>query len=191
MVKKTFKKTFSDKLKRTLVFGATLLALGGAQEAKAQGLLERITNTLENINHEVNQVNIKISNYNIQKERLKRNIGRFDRNTGGVISGTVNAIAIRQAQKAVERQIQQSGGTYIATQQDFSYVQETPSRSYAYLKQVERKRQARDQVKETIQQNESRTVSYSNQSTRNYRKKAYQGDVNTVLNILNSKVDTK
>ena len=191
MVKKTFKKAFSDKLKRALVFGATLLALGGAQEAKAQGLLERITNTLENINHEVNQVNIKISNYNIQKERLKRNIGRFDRNTGGVISGTVNAITISQAQKNVERRIQQSGGTYVATQQDFSQEQETPSRSAAYLKQVERKRQVRDQAKEMTQQNESRSVSYSNKSTRNYQSKAYQGDVNTVLNILNSKVDTK
>ena len=191
MVKKTFKKAFSDKLKRALVFGAAILSLG-VQNAQADNFIENFTNALDKVNHVVNQeILIPTANARHQINRLGTNIRKADRNTGGVISGTVNAITISQAQKNVERRIQQSGGTYVATQQDFSQEQETPSRSAAYLKQVERKRQVRDQAKEMTQQNESRSVSYSNKSTRNYQSKAYQGDVNTVLNILNSKVDTK
>lgn len=181
MDKKIFKRTVSDKLKKALVAGAMLFAISGAQEAHAQGFLEKLTNTFEKVNHTINSANIKISNYNFQKSRLQRNIERLDRNTGGAISGAVGGtISLIAAQRLVKQQVQQNGGTYVASPQEFSQtsqattqVQSRQSGNSQYLNNVKTKLTSK---KATNAENKqvAKTVKKQNQTAKKYTKDEMQ-----------------
>lgn len=185
MTDKIFKKTLSERLKKGLVIGAALFSLGGVQETKAQGILERITNTIENVNNKVNSVNIKISNYNYQKARLKKNIERFDRNTGGLVKGAAQAIAVQRAQQVVREQIKQNG-TYQASPQEFSQAaQISRSTNSEYLSNVKGKlhKKSAEYVRTDQEQTTQQTQKQTTQST---KRRASSRDVKKVYDILNA-----
>ena len=175
MTKKIFKRNLSDRLKKSLLIGVAMLALGGAQQAKAQGFLEGITRTLENVNHKVNQVNIKISNYNIQKDRLKKNIDRLNYNTGRALSPVSDIVSLVAAQKIVKTQVKRSGGTYVASPQEFSDSPSNANEVYFHSVQnkVQKRAQSSAQTRSTVQ------------SQSKGQRNVLNPDVQKVLNALN------
>ena len=182
MTTKIFKSTVSDRLKKALIVGAALFTLGGAQEAKAQGILEKIAETVEDVNHVLNQkLLIPTANIKHQVGRLERNLGRLDSNTGGVISKTVNAAVIARAQKTVKQAVEQNGGTYVVSTREFS--QSAPQKSgEAYLNEVKGKlnKNSRSDVSQQT------TQSVNVQKSQKKNSSVYQSDVNKVLDFLSS-----
>lgn len=182
--KKIFKKTISDRLKKGLVVGAALFALGGAQEAKAQGILYKIGEAIEDVNHAINQ-NLLIPTANIKHQvgRLERNIGRLDRNTGGLVSGTAQAIAVQRAQKAVREQVEQNGTYQVSVQELSRSAQTSRTSNSEYLTNVKNKlhknstESSRNVQVRTTQQTQRRT-------TQTTQRRASSQDVQNVLDIL-------
>lgn len=182
--KKIFKKTVSDRLKKALIVGAALFALGGVQEAQAQGILYKIGKTIKEVNHVINQ-ELLIPTDIIQHEagRLGRNIERLDINTGGVISGTAQAIAVQRAQKAVREQVEQNGTYQVSVQELSQSAQTSRTSNSEYLNNVKNKlhknstESSRNVQVRTNQQTQKRT-------TQTTQRRASSQDVQNVLDIL-------
>ncbi len=179
---KKFHKNLSGRWQKALVIGAAMLSLGTPQ-AHADGFLEKIGKVLykvgeigDKINDTVNQ-NLVIPTANIKHEvgRVGRNFERLDNNTGGLIGGAVNAVQVHRAQKQIQKAIEESGGTYYASVEEFS--QSANQQSSNYANEVRAKKSKLTQSKAT------KTSSVQTPVT---KKKTYSTDVQTVLNILNS-----
>ena len=178
---KKFHKNLSGRWQKALVIGAAMLSLGTPQ-AHADGFLEKIGKVLykvgeigDKINDTVNQ-NLVIPTANIKHEvgRVGRNFERLDNNTGGLISGAVNAVSVKLAERKVRQAVEQGGGTYQASVEEFS--QATSQQTSNYANEVRAKKSKLTQ---------SKTTRTSSVQTPVAKKKAYNADVQTVLNILN------
>lgn len=118
---KTFSKDTAGKFQKALVIAVTVMALGGAQQARAQGglvkIIDKVSQTVGNFNQKTGHLLSSIENAEHQVDIAKYHNQCLEKRTGNIVSraaGVVTGLIVKnKAEKEVKRQ-QESAG-YVQT----------------------------------------------------------------------------
>lgn len=178
MADKRFKRTASDRLRKALVIGAAVFALG-AQKAQAQGFLGKITDAIENVNHELNQKYlIPTTSFNNQLSRLRQNLKKAKNNTSQIMS-------LPAAQLIVKNKVKLEKQTKVSKTSSQEISQSVQASNLEYASSVRKKLNEKN-TKTISEENVKTNKKTATQTSEQKKTPKYSHDTQTVLNILNA-----
>ncbi len=152
---KTFSKDTAGKFQKALVIAVTVMALGGAQQARAQGglvkIIDKVSQTVGNFNQKTGHLLSSIENAEHQVDIAKYHNQCLEKRTGNIVSraaGVVTGLIVKnKAEKEVKRQ-QESAG-YVQTGEQGTSDKEELAMLRARVAQLEGQRSGAE-TQETV-----------------------------------------